>query len=294
MTGMSINEGQKAEEPIDSTTDNLLIERIANLEYGQQFISRSVIETLASFVRLTAPVISKSPLIRIGENHDGGYVVSDAFENKKAVSLGVGYEVSADLDLLERGFSIIAADGTVPNPFPEEPRYIFIAKNIGYSQNSMVTTKLVDILNNFGAKNNIDLLLIDVEGHEYSILENELSIASTARQIVIEFHGLELLGDAEFSNRIIRIISEIRITHSPIHIHANNAGGGINLGGAIWPTIVEVTFALNDLCQSKRNFGPFPTSLDFPNLNSRPDMDLTPFYGKSPNFAQLTKTILGI
>jgi hypothetical protein len=294
MTEMSVNEGQEVVEPIESKTNNLLSERIANLEYGQHFISRNVIETLVSFVRLTSPVMSKSPLIRIGGKHDGGYVVSDAFENKKAVSLGVGYEVSADLDLLERGFSIIAADGTVPNPFPYEQRYTFIPKNIGYNRNSMEITNLADILTNFGTKRDIELLLIDVEGHEYSILENELSIASNARQIVIEFHGLELLGDADFSNRIIRLISELRITHSPIHIHANNAGGGINLGGAIWPTIVEVTFAQNDLCESVRNFGPFPASLDFPNINSRPDMDLIPFYGKNPNFGQLTKAILGI
>jgi hypothetical protein len=273
---------------------NLEQARLANLEYAQQFITRPVIQNLIEFINLTNPITSKEPLIRLGGNHDGGYVVSDCFTKKFAISLGVGVEVSADIDLLDKGFSILAVDGTVSNPLPKESRYIFTGKNIGYNRESDKEISLRELLEEVYPQESPDLLLIDVEGHEYSILENELKIVISAKQIVIEFHGLEFLGDQEFANRVNCLLRSLRRTHKPIHIHANNSGGGINLGGVIWPTILEITFLANEFCENVRNIGPFPTALDFPNTNARPDMDLNPFYGESPQFGKIARAVLGI
>jgi hypothetical protein len=66
------------------------------------------------------------------------------------------------------------------------------------------------------------------------------------------------------------------------------------LGGASWPTILEVTFLLNEFCTEELNYGPFPGTLDYPNVNLRPDIDLAPFYGLEKSYASLSRSILGI
>jgi hypothetical protein len=63
------------------------------------------------------------------------------------------------------------------------------------------------------------------------------------------------------------------------------------MAGGEWPTLLEVTFLRNAECINTRNFGPFPTNLDFPNTSLRPDIDLNPFFGASPSYLQLVKLI---
>jgi hypothetical protein len=141
-------------------------------------------------------------------------------------------------------------------------------------------------------KGKVDLFLIDIEGFEYEFLEREWKEVVGSRQIVVEFHGLELMGDNLFSRKFIKILQRMRKTHSVIQIHGNNAGPSIPVCGASWPTILEVTFLENSEVSDDRNFGPFPGALDASNTTNRPDLNLQPFFGAEPSFAQLTRNIL--
>jgi hypothetical protein len=246
-------------------------------------------------VSLLAPVNCKHNLIRIGQESDGGYVVANCFHAEKrkiAVTLGVGTEVSADISLLRSGFSVLAVDGTVENPLPEEAEYRFIKKNIGYSNLIGGETTYYKLLEDERLRDNVDLVLIDIEGYEYSLIRNEIKYLSKAEQIVIEFHALELLGDKQFREVFISILESIRITHSPIHVHGNNAGGALVLGGSHFPCILEVTFLKTNYCTQERNFGPFPTPLDFPNTINRPDIDLSPLFRRNPEYATLARNVI--
>jgi hypothetical protein len=55
---------------------------------------------------------------------------------------------------------------------------------------------------------------------------------------------------------------------------------------------LEVTFLENSEVSDDRNFGPFPGALDASNTTNRPDLNLQPFFGAEPSFAQLTRNIL--
>ena len=136
--------------------------------------------------------------------------------------------------------------------------------------------------------------MIDIEGHENRVFEKEIHHITKAKQVVVEFHGLELLGDSNFAKRFILILEELLKTHAPIHVHGNNCGSTLAIGGASWPTITEITFLAKNHCTLEPNFGPFPSMLDFPNAKVRPDIDLTGFYGKTKKFSNLARSILNI
>ena len=272
----------------------LIQSRLANVEYIQLQVSGDFLRAVARTIELTQPKSTKIPMIRLGENHDGGYIIAPIFESNLCLNLGVGFEVSADLDLIGRDFKIYAFDGTVPNPLPEAPAYNFTQKNIGYTQEDETFITLKEIFAKYPNLDNLDLILMDIEGFEHRVLQEEIDFIVKAKQIVVEFHGLELLADSQFAEGFIQTLNQIMRTHVPIHVHANNAGGALPLGGSSWPTILEVTFLLKEYCTENINYGPFPGLLDYPNSSQRPDMDLNPFYGLKKTYASLSRSILGI
>jgi hypothetical protein len=279
---------------VEIILSQLLESRLTNVEYHQVLLSREILQNVSKVIELTQPRIAKVPLTRIGRNGDGGYVVGDVSQSKVCLNLGVGTEVSADLDLISQNFKIYAFDGSVPNPIPNEPLFNFIKKNISYSKVAGVTITLQEIFLDYPELEHLDLLMLDIEGSEHKVLNMELAFIIKAKQIVIEFHGLELLADIEYSKNLIKALNELSETHYPIHVHANNAGGTIPLGGAGLPTILEVTFLRKEFCTNGLNYGPFPGPLDYPNVGLRPDIDLMPFYGPIKSYASLSRSILAI
>ena len=281
-----VNSGINPEEILQNN-------RIANLEYSIQPISFAFLKSLESIISLLNPYKAKCDLNRIGNYSDGGYVVAaEATDSKKlCINLGVGNEVSADIHLLNLGYNVIAVDGTVENPLLLEKQYLFVKSNIGYSRRSGEKS-LSKILRQNKWGKDVDLILIDIEGFEYQLLQREWNHISRARQIVIEFHGLELLGDEGFSERLIHALKIINKTHRVIHVHGNNAGPAIPVGGASWPTILEVTFLRKSEVLDVRNYGPFPGRLDASNTNVRPDIALEPFFGPKENYGKVARNIL--
>jgi hypothetical protein len=268
--------------------------RLANVEYHQVPMTADFLKNLSSIIELLQPRSTSIPLIRIGGQGDGGYVISPTFDSKICLNLGVGDEISSDLDLLSQGFKIFAVDGTVPNPLPNQSNYVFTSKNIGYSEHSELNTDLQTIFSEHNELNDLDLILIDIEGCEYGVFQKEIGWIAKAKQCVVEFHGLDLIADNQFTEQFTGILRSISKTHAPIHVHANNSGGSLPIGGANWPTILEVTFLLNEFCDTEFNFGPFPTQLDHANVEVRPDVDLSPFFGDKRNYAILARTILNL
>jgi hypothetical protein len=273
----------------------LLELRLSNVEYTLESRDGDFFRGVDRIVELLGPVNCTEKLVRIGNQSDGGYVIAELANSKGndfVINLGVGTEVSADIYLLHAGFSVLAVDGTVGNPLPDEENFEFVHRNIGYSNNSEKDITYRSLIENYGHKRNVNLLLVDIEGFEYSLFQKESELLTNANQIVIEFHALELLGDPKFRKEITFMLQMIRKSHSPIHIHGNNAGGSLALGGCSFPCILEVTFLKNSYCTTSRNFGPFPGELDFPNIPTRPDIDLTPLFGLKPDYAILPRNVL--
>ena len=269
--------------------------RLSNVEYTLESRDGDFYRGTDRIIELLSPVNCTEKLVRIGKLSDGGYVIAELINSKGndfVINLGVGSEVSADISLLHAGYSVLAVDGTVGNPLPDEEHFEFVHRNIGYSKNSENEITYRSLIEDYGLKRNVNLLLIDIEGFEYSLFQKESELLTEANQIVIEFHALELLGDPKFRKVITYMLETIRMSHSPIRVHGNNAGGSLALGGCSFPCILGVTFLKNSYCTRSRNFGPFPGELDFPNVPIRPDIDLTPLFGSKPDYAILPRNVL--
>lgn len=269
--------------------------KIFDLERIVPGFSYKNIRNICAFIELIGPMKLNVNKVRIGRCADGGYVLAPMNNDFEYVlNLGVGLEISADLDLIQRGYKVIAIDGTVENPLRNDlsGNYFFIQQNLGYEPNENNVSlsqiyKLSNLLETPG------LALIDIEGSEYLLLRNEWPLLSEIPQIVIEFHGLELLFDSDFAETLLEILREIGRTHAPIHVHGNNSGHLLNLSGGLFPTILEITYLSrkSQLLTNQRDFGPFPSEFDFPNLPEKADVDLSPFFQEKPTYLEIARRL---
>lgn len=209
---------------------------------------------------------SEYPLIRIGNNFDGGYVISDIpiIKYSKLISAGIGGNITFEKQFNQKYKTYCHAfDGTI-NYFPESAEGITWHKeNVGYKQNQ-------NNLENYIKDSKNIFLKMDIEGSEwdwfYNIPEYLLNNIS---QMVVEFHI------PHYNN----ILEKIKRTHTLIHIHGNNFGGKnivTEFQGAIIPNLVETTWIKTDLLfELKLNSKPLPIfGLDYPNIKINTDYTL--------------------
>lgn len=265
-----------------------LEKRIANLEMHVPMLTNQTLERIRHLSRILQPNHVDSNLVRVGNNGDGGYIIAAPKKESLVLSLGVGDEISADIQLIEvYGSEIYAFDPFVPRPKMKYTQFNFFQ---------------IGCRNDFGNKENLefkslkeilkmlpripDLAFIDIEGDEWKIGQ-DISLLSSLSQIVIEFHHLQKIADNEFYTEVTTLLDTILKSHVPIHVHANNSGPVVPIGGASWPGILEVTFFKKNLIPNFEfipNFGPWPTKLCFPNSLDRPDINLDPFFGRDAFF----------
>jgi len=193
-------------------------------------------------------------LIRFGRKFDGGYLVcSDAIkEIENLITLGVGDDISFEIDLEKNNslkivhmydytvnhflfikiifkyFRRLLTFRTKINNFSYSiMNYInfikFNKKKNVFLYKQRVVDKIkdkIDInLNNIFDKiqSNKNLLKIDIEGNEYSIIEQINQNSSNIKMLIIEFHFIRSKKDL-FTNSVKKLLSNFDI----IHLHANN------------------------------------------------------------------------
>ncbi len=138
---------------------------------------------------------------------------------------------------------------------------------------------------------------IDIEGHEFRIMPTffENNKMKKIKQLVIEFHtpgDIHLhptyfngLGDIHHED-LWNILEQISLTHTLVHIHANNACDIHTVKGALIPNVFECTYIRNDFATNKTpETKPFPTPLDYPNHPHKPDLILSgyPYLSEDEN-----------
>ena len=201
-------------------------------------------------------------LIRLGKDHDGGYLVEkeSLVEAKQLLSFGLGRDWSFEEDFLKKNsVPLLAYDGTL------KPEYLiksviknllflrfykffsdihiwlnyrsFFTKNrihrrINVDYDSKQTVSLATILE----KEKLELpifIKMDIEGSEYRLLSDILKHASDISGLVVEFHDVDLHRD-----RILDFIQKLPLTL--VHIHGNNFRP---INKSVGPTVLEFTFA---------------------------------------------------
>ena len=203
-------------------------------------------------------------LIRLGRDHDGGYLVSrsDVDASDTLLSLGVNGDWSFEEDFCGcRDVDVLAYDASVGpghflkqaiksalkvyNPallwnslrvlssyfrfFRGRRRHVrkFVGHDFGGLHCSMGAV--------LDATESTNLFLkIDIEGAEYRVLDDLVQNADRIRGAVIEFHDCDL-----HSERIESFVREFRLP--VVHIHANNHLP-VAASGAM-PLVLELTFS---------------------------------------------------
>lgn len=242
------------------------------------YSSNSIAEKCAiNILKMIKPynVIGKNK-IRKGRNFDGGYVIlDDNLSDKIIYSFGINDDVSFDLDLAALGCSVFQYDHTI-NSLPINNKN-FLWRKIGISDKPIGYDQLKtidEIIIENGHINNKNLFLkMDIEGFEWGAFINS-ELLSNFSQIVVELHSFHNINSTYHYRNYLQCLQKLLLTHTPIHIHANNYGGIVIAGGTVIPDVLEVTLVRKQDHEFQPCYDVFPTSLDMPCNHITPDIFL--------------------
>lgn len=220
--------------------------------------------------------------IRVGNREaDGGYVMADDFEKITAVlSLGIGAEVSWDIEIADRGIEVFQFDHTVdaPNEVAGNPRLHFHKMGIAGKTDPTARMKsLPDVLSEELSEHTGDLILkIDIDGYEWEVftdMPNE--VLQRFRQICIEIHNpLARPGQRGRRLRNLAVLRKLSRYFRPVHLHANNAGPVRSICGLELPKLLEICYLRDDGQDFTDSKEILPGEFDVPNVPGTPEINV--------------------
>lgn len=236
--------------------------------------------TLELLSRLSPVSVAGFEKVRIGGEGDGGYVMLDDFEGVEAAySLGIGDDVSWDLDIAAKGIDVHQYDHTIDALPSQHSRFRWNKIEIGPVSAGTMDSLANQIRANGHAAFSQMVLKCDIEGAEWSVFAGmDDEVLAQFRQIVLELHFVEQIRYAAIGSPAKRSIEQLTRNHRVVHVHANNHAGYSIVCGIPIPTLLELTFVRAD---DGKVFRPtdevFPTPLDRPCLTGRADYRLGHF-----------------
>ncbi len=248
-----------------------LLTRVVNT-LGIDVSERTDPAALRDLLESLHPLEAGVPLVRVGPDGDGGYLVPDDLEGiKYAFSPGVSDESGFEADLASRGMQVFLADASVDGPAENNDSFTFEKKFVGsFTDDDFVT---LDAWKNCHIPDYPgDLLLqMDIEGFEYeTLMAASAQLMRQFRIMVIEIHSLEQLLSKPWFDFVSRFFAKLLSTHSVVHIHPNNCCGSVKSMGMELPRIVEMTFYQNDRIKDHGFATTFPHPLDAENTPKAP------------------------
>ena len=221
------------------------------------------------------------PLIRIGPDHDGGYLLPDDLEGiRNCFSPGVAECSDFECDLASRGMHVCLADRSVDGPAVSHPQFQFIKKFLASTDDpdeGLITldTWYREALGPVAAEASEAVLQMDIEGAEYEVLHNVSdALLQRFRIVVIEFHRLHQLADRYAFRWMSSAFRKLLRHHAVVHIHPNNNRRILLCGGLRIPATMEFTFLRRDRIQAANHPPMLPNPLDCRNVASKPDLVL--------------------
>mmetsp|Transcript_4816 Transcript_4816/g.8742 ORF Transcript_4816/g.8742 Transcript_4816/m.8742 type:complete len:355 (-) Transcript_4816:73-1137(-) len=231
---------------------------------------------------------------RLGEEHDGGYLVCmDAVPNSQlraAYSIGISDRDQFSLDVYNTfHVPVYQLDCTVANPASICPDCHFSQVCIKGASGAGAhpvgpNMDLTEVLTNTGqseAPRGSLIMKMDIEGSEWPVFADGAFDVSKFQQIVLEFHGIDQeASHAQFAQAMRNILAaNFRVAH----IHGNNWGFMYNKEGASIPNVLEVTMLLDAPALPTCVAQPTLSPLDKVNSPLRPA--LSPFVNLEPTLA---------
>lgn len=238
--------------------------RGASESFLQRFLVRVAIRATLNRLR---PRQITTPLIRIGGDYDGGYLLPGDFEGIGAVfSPGVDITSSFEEHFLNSEIPCFLMDASVDQPPIAHPLLSFRKMFLGPISGEEYLS-LEDWVRDFSGSGDL-ILQMDIEGGEWEILSKlDPTLLKKFRLIVIEIHGLA--ARLRNSNKIWQVEKAIRSLtqhHTSVHFHPNNCCGSKKVLGRDVPEVAEITLVRRDAQYLKRRFAPLPHPLDRENV----------------------------
>jgi len=221
-------------------------------------------EDVVALINRLSPIHTDVPLIRMGPDGDGGYVVPDDYEGiKVCFSPGVGAYSGFEKDLADKGIKVYMADASVEKPLIEHENFHFIKKFIGPKTSGNVIT-MEDWTREEFLKNDDDMILqMDIEGHEYdALLSMSPELISRFRVIILELHWLYRFWDPAFYDMVNTVFGKLLKDHHCVHVHPNNCCGIFKFNGVAIPRAGEFSFIRKDRVKETSYAKVFPHALD--------------------------------
>jgi hypothetical protein len=227
--------------------------------------------SLTSLIASLHPIDTGIPLIRIGPDGDGGYLVPDDLDGIDcAFSPGVSTESGFEAELAARGMDVFMADYSVDGPTIEDSRFHFEKLFVGSFSDATHTTLDKWKTTALGMQDSDLLLQMDIEGAEFeTIFAASEQLLRQFRIMVIEFHYLHQLWNKPWFLLVKRVFEKLLATHTVVHIHPNNCCGSFKSDGLELPRVAEFTFHRNDRVLQRAYRNDFPHALDRDNTPKR-------------------------
>ena len=249
---------------------------------GLSYSRASKRHEILSFFQLLWPVRMRRGLFRLGPQSDGGYLLPVGMGDFDAIfSPGVADNWGAESAYLQKhpATQIYMADGSVDEkslgPLPE--RVEFIEKFIGPVETQDCLDFASWVCDRYSGSD--ALLTMDIEGQEYEILASlPDSVLGRFKCIVIEMHGLQLVGSREGLAFLESTIRRLLHNFDVAHFHGNNYANTLDIAGLRIPPVGELTLVRKDLgLSSDLKVDNLPHELDVSNCD-KPDFSYMPHF----------------
>lgn len=246
------------------------------------------------------------PLVRLGGNRDGAYLLPHDLEGVAAcMSPGVNNRKDFEDEIAER-FGIAShmcdrSSDVNKLATPLKPGLQTFDKLWLDTTGAEDTVSIAQWIDQYRPNPEEDLILqMDIEGAEYrNIIATPDVVLRRFRIIVIELHALSTLNSPSRFDEILRpFLEKLASSFVSVHVHPNNAGAWFftQEKRILVPQILEVTFLRED-----RLAGPddsvfpvyIPHPLDIPfNVRNREPLFLDDYWrGRPPNSDELSKMV---
>lgn len=241
--------------------------------------------------------LTNDSLRRFGSKNDGGYIFPENIlkNSKTLVSLGIKDDWSFEKDYIKlKNNKLIAYDLVTDSLFFikcsivlllnfklkksliyffnifQFPFFFYLKNNVHYRKVGVSNTKknfitLQSIFNSYEI--NSSIFSIDIEGDEYSIIEDLINNESKIDAFTIEFHDIEKKLDSFFKS-LEKISSKFKL----IHYHPNN-NSKIIIENKL-TDCVELTFINSRYKTKKKNEFKSPTEFDKPCNSKLPEINI--------------------
>lgn len=220
--------------------------------------------------------------VRVGSDADGGYVLpSCSRKTNLVISIGIGNEVSFDSELAKLGAKILQYDHTIDHAPLEHANIQFVRQGWGpqdsKGDNLLSLRSMMSMADWKNAQHPI--LKFDTEGAEWdAIVATDSSDLNRFEIITGEFHDFPKLINRDHFEQVLKVFEKLASTHNVVHMHANNAGGLVMIGGIPFPRLLELTYMRKSSAVfAGHSSEPIPGPLDRPNVPQLPDLYLRAF-----------------